>query len=320
MDIRQVLTEDYAALAPLWNRVYTSDHYSATELAYLDTVHEPPCQCARFVLTEGNRIVGSASYMQFIGSYHPQVFMINVLVDPEVRNRGYGSALYQYLSEQVSPFKPIRLNAQVRETELSGMRFARARGFSEVKRDWEAVLDLTSFQPELYPVTLPAGVQIVRYPELPDTETRDQIFHRLYSELRQDVPRSEPATPIDYAQFRKLFFDAPDFYRDGLFVAVHQNNLIGTTMFWKSELGANLHTGLTGVKASFRGQGIAKALKITALRFAKAQGFSKIFTDNDTSNVEMIAINDRLGFIRQPAWVSLRKTLMDTPNPLTSLS
>jgi GNAT superfamily N-acetyltransferase len=318
MDIRHITPQDYPALSALWNRIYTTEPHSARELQQLDAMHEPPCQCARFVMDDGGRLIGSASYMQFVGSYHPQAFVVNVLVDPDYRRRGYGSQLWDDLCAQLAPFAPQKLSAQIREDDPGANRFAKTRGFTEVRRDWEAVLELSTFNPAHYPATLPDGVQIVRYLELPQDAT-DRRFHALYSELRLDVPRSDPATPISYEQFRKLFLDAPDFYPEGIFFATHRDALIGMTMFWRGELDTALHTGLTGVVRPFRGRGVAKALKVTALTFAKTQGVGRVITDNDTTNLEMIAINDKLGFVKQPAWISLHKTLPDTPQPPSRL-
>ncbi len=57
---------------------------------------------------------------------------------------------------------------------------------------------------------------------------------------------------------------------------------------------------MTGVLRSYRGRKIAQALKLLAIRYAKAQGAIYIRTTNDSLNVPMLAINDKLGYQRQP--------------------
>jgi RimJ/RimL family protein N-acetyltransferase len=69
-----------------------------------------------------------------------------------------------------------------------------------------------------------------------------------------------------------------------------------------------LRTGMTGVRREWRRRGIALALKVRSLEFAKAQGFRRVVTENETNNRGMIAINDRLGFVKQPAYVHYLKT------------
>ncbi len=147
---------------------------------------------------------------------------------------------------------------------------------------------------------------------LADFEDQDAIakaFFECFNEVRQDVPRSEPATPLTWAYFKKSMLDAPDFYPEGTFLALDQEEIVGLTQLWKGESSADLYTGLTAVKRKARGKGIASALKARALRFAKETKATKVFTDNDTNNVEMIAINDKLGFKKLPAWLSMKKEI-----------
>jgi RimJ/RimL family protein N-acetyltransferase len=49
-------------------------------------------------------------------------------------------------------------------------------------------------------------------------------------------------------------------------------------------------------------------LKIQALTFAKTLGVRRVRTDNSAENVGMLAINQQLGFARNPAWIRYLKT------------
>ncbi len=312
MNIRLAQKEDYPALVALWHQVYPEDQYSAEEFYYLDTVHQEPCQCARYIVLNAERAIASASYMQFIGMYHPQKFMLNVLVAPDYRQQGLGAQLYTHLLAELAPQQPISFRAQVRESLPEAIRFAKQRGFVETKRDWQARLNLANFDGKGYEgleSRLAAeGISVGRMPELSEATTHARLYE-LYSELRLDVPRSEPATDMSFAQFQELFLNAPDFFADGLHLAVHAGDLIGLTVFWKEQNGKVLHTGLTGVKRPHRSKGLATLLKTKALNYAKSLGFTTVYTDNDSNNTEMIRINDKLGFERQSAWLSMLKEL-----------
>ena len=48
--------------------------------------------------------------------------------------------------------------------------------------------------------------------------------------------------------------------------------------------------------------------KSCSLECAKKQGYLRVATENETNNHGMIAINDRLGFAKQPAYVHYLKT------------
>jgi mycothiol synthase len=66
---------------------------------------------------------------------------------------------------------------------------------------------------------------------------------------------------------------------------------------------------LTGVKREYRRRNLALALKVRSVQFAKDNGYTSIRTDNDSSNTGMLAINDKLGFKRGAASLSLLKLL-----------
>ena len=70
-----------------------------------------------------------------------------------------------------------------------------------------------------------------------------------------------------------------------------------------------LWQGLTGVRRAARGRGIAMALKLRTVRYALDRGVEHIKTWNDQYNRPMLAINEALGFERQPAWITYEKDL-----------
>ena len=70
-----------------------------------------------------------------------------------------------------------------------------------------------------------------------------------------------------------------------------------------------LYTGFTGVRREYRGRGIAMALKLRAVDYAKSHGYREIRTWNSTLNAPMLGINVRLGFVKQPVWITFGKDL-----------
>ena len=52
----------------------------------------------------------------------------------------------------------------------------------------------------------------------------------------------------------------------------------------------------TGVAAAYRGRGIARALKLRAIAWARQRGVRWFFTSSEIGNERMISANTRLGY------------------------
>jgi mycothiol synthase len=66
---------------------------------------------------------------------------------------------------------------------------------------------------------------------------------------------------------------------------------------------------LTGVGRPYRRQGIALALKLQGIIYAKEHAYPTITTTVDSSNLASLSINERVGFVKWRTWVVFAKTL-----------
>jgi GNAT superfamily N-acetyltransferase len=182
-----------------------------------------------------------------------------------------------------------------------------SRGFVEEMREWESRLNVAAFDPAPFAGSeeqvQTRGIEIKTVAELAADPDRDRKLHALEWALEQDVPNPEQPTPISLEEYVKHRIEWPTMLPDGWFVAVHEGEYVGMSALWASQVGSDLETGLTGVLGDYRRQGIALALKLRAIAYAKARGASSIKTWNEVANVGMLGINERLGFVRQPAWI-----------------
>jgi mycothiol synthase len=64
---------------------------------------------------------------------------------------------------------------------------------------------------------------------------------------------------------------------------------------------------MTGVKRSFRGRGIASALKRAEIAWAKRAGYRTLETSNDELNAPIRALNEKHGYKTTTGSVTLRR-------------
>ncbi len=306
---------DYATAVAVTNAVYPEYPDSVADWQEDDAKQPAHLKRRRWLAELEGQAVGYASYNQWEWMYHPQLFHLSITVHPAWQGRGIGRALYATLLAALAPFDPLRVRARCREDYARSMRFLADRGFVEDMREWESRLTVPTFDPTPYAghveQVAASGIQVVTLRELMarDPEHRRKLYE-LDLALARDVPSPEPMTEGSYESFVQRVFESRDLLPDGHFVALDGEHYVGTSAFWKSdEEPDTLYTGLTGVRRAYRRRGIALALKLRAIAFAREQGITILKTWNESNNRAMLSINEALGFVKQPAWVNFVKPL-----------
>ncbi|MBB6097480.1 GNAT superfamily N-acetyltransferase [Deinobacterium chartae] len=321
MIIREFTPSDYEVFAAVTNAVYPDYPESADEMRRDDARRQPHILHGRFLAELDGRVVGTADYDQHAGQYQPQVFALNVAVLPEYRNRGVGSALYDRLMRALAPFDPLKIKGNAREDWTHSVRFLEARGFEEAMRTWESRLDPRTFDGSAFAGHLERleaqGVRLVSYAEL-DPATRDRRFYEVFCRVRLDVPRTEPATEMSYEFFLASFPNEPTFVPEACIFAEVNGELAGMSNVWLSDVSDDLFVGLTGVLPEYRRRGLALGMKLRTLEWARAHGAPSLKTWNASNNLPMLAINEQLGFVKQPAWIDFARYPKSQPQAALS--
>ena len=304
---------EYAALVDLHNAVHPQQPTSVEALRHRAETRPPQIKHARYVALLDGALVGQASYGQALGMYHPQKFFVYTGVRPDLQGRGVGRALYEALTADLAAHSPISLRTEVREDEARTRRFLEERGFVEDSRSWESWLDVQAFDPAPFAGKVERvaaqGLRLTTLSELmvSDPDHRRKLYE-LDCEATLDEPMPEPFTPPGQEAFDRWVFDNPGLCPDGFFVAVDGERYAGLSSLFTSQGEPDtLSVGFTGVGRDYRRRGIALALKLLSVDYARRVGAKRIKTGNASTNRPMLSINEALGFQKQPAWINYLK-------------
>lgn len=236
-----------------------------------------------------------------------------LVVDPDYRGKGVGTAMHDVLADWAVTVKASRLIGFQKETDETSLAFAKRRGYAVERHTFESVLDLAAFdRPELNDTVSNArrsGIEFVTLADEPG-EANERSLYELYKETQVDIPGFTGSVP-PFGEWKKWTIGQPGVRPEWIHIAKDGDRYIGVVTLLQNEQTKAMYQEYTGVLRDYRGRRIALALKLLGLQTARKIGAPYMRTHNDSMNIPMLRINrDLLGFRAEPGQYKMVRELV----------
>ena len=303
----------YAAMADILLAVMPDNPVSGQDLANEDpdgVKSHPGC---RWLSWSGGTPAGFFTSAEEAWNRSSGRFQVYAAVDPRWQGRGAGRELWNHcLATLLDKHKVMELNCDTRADQERGIRFLQDRGFILGKTIQQSELDVTGHDPTEKPARrrslLAQGIQFLSLAKVSaeDPDWFDK-YHELCTECRADLVY--PPAPLTLAEHRAEHRRNRAFNPSMTFIAVRNGEWLALTALWQSAADPTLWwTSLTGVGRAHRRQGLASALKTTAIEAVQHRGGARIRTDT-IAGTPMFNINQAFGFRQLPDVQTWRRSL-----------
>ncbi|MBV9595316.1 MAG: GNAT family N-acetyltransferase [Chloroflexi bacterium] len=315
--LRPVEPADYERLAAIGTAIDPAESRGPDWYRERDASWNPRLLRYRLAAERDGLVVGWGELGHGWWAYHPQKFYLRLNVDPDFQRQGVGACLYSGLLDHVvANWNPRQISAEASEVRPWSVAFLQHRGFEEAHRRWDAALEVAEGKLERLPSATrrvaDQGLSVVTLAD--ERQRRGDHFARDLYEFEQRIYRDEPGYDPEgsllFDQFLAVELNPETALDGGSFLALDGTRMVAISRLRRdSRRPGILHVGFTGVDAAYRGRGLALALKLLTIDYARQHGFVEIRTENDATNAPMLHINLELGFKLEPASVILHKPL-----------
>ena len=234
----------------------------------------------------------------------PERTYMGVVVLPEYRRRGLGRGFLERTVTAARGHGSTILAAGLEEGDEAGAAFAARYGLTEVLREVEIALPLSTAAPE---PDVPADIEIVALEERPGLVRE---AYALACEALPDMPLHAALAVPPFERWVEEDATGPDVLGGGTLVALDNDRVVGFAGLTRRGADPLLaEHGLTFVAASHRNRGIATALKQSQIAWATRNGYRELMTATQVANAPMRRVNDKLGYQALPAWIRVEAPL-----------
>jgi RNA polymerase sigma factor (sigma-70 family) len=244
-------------------------------------------------------------------------YRLFLMAEPKWLEAGVGDLLLDRLMNDLSEAAAITVWHRNYEHFTEVLTFLKRRGFVETRRVWDLRMDLSAadaspFESVAEDVSA-RGIIITTFAEERERNA-DSALHKLHEFLnavKPDDPERQPFLPVPFESVVH-WFTRKYVLADACFIAKRGERYIGFTDLNHIEpIPQGIMHGFTGVARAYRRQGIATALKLRAISYARERGYHTVRAFNLPSQPDIVALNEKLGFRRVYCYATVEKFVRD---------
>jgi GNAT superfamily N-acetyltransferase len=250
---------------------------------------------------------GSAAWGP-IGAESGNAFIF-VWVPPVHRKQGIGGRLFDRLVSFAHDLGIERMTTLVYADDAEAIAFVERRGLTIDGGGQLGKLDLTG-PPPVRDFPAIDGVAVATMAERMDLERDLYEIHRL---THHEIPFLASQPMPSFEIWRSTGSANAGYLADLSLLAIEDGRLLGAVEVFDGGDQA-IFIGMTAIHPDARRRGIARHLKIELERRARAAGIVRIETFNDGTNERIRGLNESLGYVYNPPYVTLRGPL-PAPRP-----
>ena len=228
-----------------------------------------------------------------------------LVVHPEYRRRGYGTAL---ISALVSAADGHGIRLWAHGDLAAAAALARSAGFVRIRALWQLRM---SFGDRALPVPVfPAGVSVRTFRPGEDEQSWLEVNRRAFAHHPEQGSWTREDLELREAE--------PWFDPGGFFLAEQDGHVIGfhwTKVHPADEEGSPIgEVYVVGVDPGQQGGGLGRALTLTGLAHLRHLGLTRVMLYVDESNTAAVKMYTSLGFSRWSTDVMYRRPARDLPD------
>ena len=300
--------DDLPELAAMLDQVMT-DGMSVSRLrGWLTNVR--PINRARIATIDSGVIVGWSILDRTENAPIDRAFA-SLIVHPAHRRHGIGEVLLSDIASFCRTVGITNLKSQVKDNQPGWLAWAESKGFAIERHSFRSSVKLAEFDFKPFENSITQlvneGITFTTLANIGDSEANGRRYYEADSKAAIDVPGEDSIET--WEEFRHENFNDEGYLPQGAHVAMHEQQIVAVAHAWLDKDHNRMVNAMTGVIPEYRGRGIATALKVKTIEYAKDLGVSEILTQNDSENAQILAVNNKLGYKRWPGAYQLKASL-----------